>query len=155
MIRIILLAIVAVSLTSPNAAAQDAEVPYWASIAAEEANMRVGPGEQYPIDWVYARRGLPVKVILRFQGWRRVQEVDGTEGWIFSGLLSDTRTAIVIGEELAAMRETGAPGAPLRWNLEPGVIGVLGDCVESWCQLDVNGHRGWVAQDRLWGAGEP
>jgi len=156
MIRNALLAIAAATFLAPaSAAAQDAEVPYWASISAEEANMRVGPGEQFPIDWVYERRGLPVKVIRRLQGWRRVQEPDGTEGWIFSGLLSDRRTAMVTGEEPAAMRETGAEDASLRWKLEPGVIGGLGECADGWCELNVEGHRGWVSQDRLWGAGEP
>jgi len=156
MIRTAILAIsAAFFLLSGSAAAQDAEGPYWASISAEEANMRVGPGEQFPIAWVYERRGLPVKVIRRLQGWRRVQEPDGTEGWIFSGLLSNRRTAMVTGEEPAAMRETGAENAPLRWNLEAGVIGILGECRANWCELDVAGHRGWVAQDRLWGVGEP
>ncbi len=156
MIRNAVLAIAAATLLAPVcAAAQDGEVPYWASISAEEANMRVGPGEQFPIDWVYERRGLPVKVIRRLQGWRRVQEPDGTEGWIFSGLLSDRRTAMVTGEEPAAMRETGAEDASLRWKLEPGVIGGLGECADGWCELNVEGHRGWVSQDRLWGAGEP
>lgn len=117
--------------------------------------MRVGAGEQFPIDWVYKRPGLPVKVVRRHQGWRLVQEPDGTQGWMFSGLLSDERTAIVTGEDVTPMRESGSDQAPLRWNLQPGVIGTLGQCAADWCELNVEGHRGWVEQDRLWGAGEP
>ncbi|KLI63982.1 SH3 domain-containing protein [Aurantiacibacter marinus] len=151
----ILAALAAVVLLPVGAHAQDTGVPYWASLAAEEANMRVGAGEQFPIEWVYERPGLPLKVIRRHQGWRLVQEPDGTQGWIFSGLLSDKRTAIVTGQDLAPMRESGSDQAQLRWNLEPGVIGDLGQCAVDWCELDVEGHRGWVEQDRLWGAGEP
>ena len=34
-------------------------------------------------------------------------------------------------------------------------IGKLGECDGTWCQLDVAGHKGWVEQKRLWGAGDP
>lgn len=142
-------------LISAPAAAQDREVPYWASISADEAYMRVGAGERFPIEWVYRRPGLPVKVVRFHQGWRYIEEPDGTQGWMYRGLLSDRRTAIVIGEDLVAMRESGSASAPMRWNLEPGVVGDVGECADNWCEFDVEGHRGWVPQDRLWGAGEP
>lgn len=145
----------ALGLLAVPAQAQERDVPYWASISADEANMRAGAGERYQIEWVYERPGLPVKVIRYISGWRYIEEPDGTRGWMYRSLLSDERTAIITGEEVAPMREAGSPDAALRWNLEPGVIGVLGDCIEGWCELDVEGHRGWVAQDRLWGAGEP
>ena len=117
--------------------------------------MRVGAGEQFPVQWVYRREGLPVKVVRLMQGWRYVEEPDGTMGWISASLLSRHRTAIVVGEELAAMREAPSRDAELRWNLEPGVVGDLGECEAGWCELDVNRHVGWVEQSRLWGAGEP
>ncbi|MBU0669668.1 MAG: hypothetical protein KJ703_02670, partial [Alphaproteobacteria bacterium] len=37
----------------------------------------------------------------------------------------------------------------------PGVVGVIGDCSEGWCEFDVDGRRGWVRQDRLFGSLEP
>mgnify|MGYP001551092043 CR=1 FL=1 len=43
--------------------AQDREAPYGASLRFDRVNMRVGPSESYPIDWVYHRSGLPVKVV--------------------------------------------------------------------------------------------
>lgn len=158
MIRTLRIAVatIAVALSAPvPAAAQEAELPYWASIAAEEANMRVGAGQQFPIMWVYQRQGLPVKVVRLMQGWRYVEEQDGTTGWISASLLSRQRTAMVVGEEVAPMREAPSESAPLRWNLEPGVVGNLGECAEGWCELDVDRHVGWVEQSRLWGAGEP
>ncbi|MGB3166213.1 MAG: SH3 domain-containing protein [Alteraurantiacibacter sp.] len=155
MTRSATLAALAMLFAAPAAAQEAEDLPYWASISAEEANMRVGAGERFPIQWVYTRPGLPVKVVRFHQGWRLVEEPDGTRGWIFRGLLSTTRTAIVTGEGLTPMRETGSDGAALRWNLEPGVIGEVGACEAGWCEFDVTGHRGWVQQDRLWGAGEP
>lgn len=137
------------------ATAQDREAPYWASLSSAEVNMRVGPSERFRIAWVYHREGLPVRVVRLQQGWRLIEEPDGTQGWVFNQLLSLRRTAIVSGEGLTPMHELPNAGSALRWNLEPGVMGQLGDCEGQWCLFDVDGRSGWVARDRLWGAGEP
>jgi SH3-like domain-containing protein len=142
-------------LAAVSAGAQDRPVPYWASLRAGEVNMRVGPSESYPISWVYHRARLTVKVVRLYQGWRLVRDQDGAEGWIVARLLNPERTAVVVGKTLAPMRADADPGAELRWNLEPGVVGKLRDCERGWCQLDVSGHKGWVEQKRLWGAGDP
>ncbi len=135
--------------------AQEREVPYWASLAAEEVNMRVGPSPRYPIEWVYRREGLPVRVVRLMQGWRLVQDPDGEQGWIVGRLLTLDRRAMVVGEGLAQIREAPVDGSPLKWNVEPGVTGALGDCRDGWCEFDVEGRAGWIREDRLWGAGEP
>ena len=115
------------------ARAQDREVPYWASLSSEVVNLRVGPSERYRIDWVYRRVGLPVKVLRLQQGWRLIEEPDGPRGWVFNGLLSLQRTAIVTGEGVTALRELPQASSALRWNVEPGVIGNLGACEAEWC----------------------
>lgn len=156
MSRLLRLALSALALAIGGpVAAQDAELPYWASIDASEAYMRRGPGEQFPIMWVYKREDLPVRVVRLIQGWRYVEEPDGTMGWMSGSLLSRQRTAIVTGDGLVPMRAEADAGSPLRWNLEPGVVGLLGECTGSWCEFEVEGHAGWVEQSRLWGAGEP
>jgi SH3-like domain-containing protein len=157
MLRRLLIAaafLAAVPLSTP-ALAQDREVPYWASLRASEVNLRVGPSESYPIEWVYHRQALPVKVVRLYQGWRRVRDQDGAEGWIVARLLNPRRSAVVVGQGLTPMRADAGADAALRWNLEPGVVGWLGDCESGWCKLDVAGHKGWVEQKRLWGAEEP
>jgi SH3-like domain-containing protein len=135
--------------------AQDGKVPYWASLRVETANMRVGPSESYPIDWVYKRKGLPVKVVRLMQGWRLVVDPDGTQGWINARMLTLERTAVVVGDGLAAIRAEPSAAAALRWNAEPGVIGKLGSCESEWCQIDVDGRRGWIEASRIWGDGDP
>lgn len=117
--------------------------------------MRVGPSQEYKIDWVYRRKGLPVKVVRLREGWRLVQDPDGTQGWIAQSQLTPERSALVIGEGLADLREAPTGSSALRWRAEPGVVGTLGDCQDQWCEIDIGGRKGWVASDRLWGAGEP
>ena len=145
---------IALTLAAPSAA-QDAEVPYWAALRVDKVNMRVGPGEEYRIAWVYKRKELPVRVVRLKEGWRLVEDPDGARGWMLARFLTRERGAIVQGRGLADMREAGSAGARLKWRLEPGVTGKLGDCTEGWCEFDTAGHRGWVEERRLWGAGAP
>ena len=154
------LAFVLVSSLTPlrfaaPSAAQEREVPYWATIRAEEVNMRAGPSERFPIEWVYRRAGLPVKVVRVNQGWRLVEDPDGARGWIVARLLDPDRGAIVIGDDLAEMREEPRPGARLLWKVEAGVVGALGECENGWCNFNTDGHKGWILAERLWGAGKP
>ena len=135
--------------------AQSNEAPYWASTRFDEVNMRVGPSVEYKIDWVYKRKGLPLKVVRLREGWRLVQDPDGDQGWVAESQLILKRTAIIVGEGLVDMRETANASSALRWRVEPGVIGDLGNCDAGWCELDVSGRKGWVEEARLWGAGKP
>ncbi len=135
--------------------AQDREVPYWATIRASELNMRVGPSADYKVAWVYNRPGLPVKVVRVMEGWRLVQDPDGAQGWVVARLLSPDHGAMVVGSGLADLRADPADNARLKWRVEPGVIGKLGDCGRGWCEVAIDRRSGWIRQDRLWGAGEP
>lgn len=142
-------------LTAPARAEDDDKVPYWASIDADIANLRVGPGDSYRIDWVYRRLHLPVKVIRREGPWRLVEDPDGTRGWMRDLLLSRHRAAMVKGDGLVEMHAEGSDSSRMLWRVEPGVVGMLGDCKEGWCAFDSDGHKGFLRQDRLWGAGAP
>lgn len=144
----------ALAATAVPAIAQDGKVPYWASIRAEEVNMRVGPGEDYRIVWVYRRQHLPLKVLRIKEGWRFVEDPGGAKGWILARFLTRERGGFIKGTEPAAMREQGAADARLLWRLAPGVVGLLGDCGNGWCQLSVGPRQGYVEQARLWGADE-
>ena len=152
--RLFILFLLFVGLAGPGHA-QDREVPYWATIRASVLNMRVGPSADYKIDWVYRRPGLPVKVLRLMEGWRLIEDPDGARGWVVARLLSPERAAIVTGEGLADMRADGNDGAPLKWRVEPGVVGALGECADEWCEFAVGNRQGFVRESRLWGAGEP
>ena len=154
MIVRLILALSALMLAT-SSQAQDREVPYWASLRADEINMRVGPSADYKIDWVYRRRGLPVKVVRVMEGWRLIEDPDGARGWVAARLLDPDRGALVIGKSPAAMHEDDDEASKVKWRLEPGVVGRLGDCDDGWCEFTVGEREGWVRQESLWGAGEP
>ena len=149
------LSVITLFLVASAGHAQDREVPYWASLRANEVNMRVGPSQDYQVDWIYKRKDLPVKIVRVVEGWRLVQDPDGTQGWIVARLLNPQRTAIVTAGDLVPMHAEPNDASPLKWNLEPGVVGILHECDAGWCELDIGGRMGWVVEARLWGVGDP
>jgi SH3-like domain-containing protein len=134
------------------ARAQERELPYWASLRYDEVRMRVGPSGEYPIEWVYKRKGLPVKVVRVREGWRLVEDPEGTQGWIASSQLDPARGALVVGSDLADIRAEAAPTSAVRWRAEPGVVARLVRCRAAWCEVDIAERKGWIARARLWGA---
>ena len=145
----------AAAVLSAPLRADDPKTPYWASIRSDEVNMRVGPGEDYRIVWVYHRQHLPLKVLRLKEGWRLVQDPGGAQGWVLARLLTRERSGFISGKEPAEMHEQANANSRLLWRLAPGVVGQLGNCTSGWCQLAVGPRQGYVEQTRLWGAGEP
>lgn len=131
--------------------AQERDLPYWAALRYDEVRMRVGPSEEYPIEWVYKRKGLPVKVVRVREGWRLVEDPEGTQGWIASSQLNPDRGVMVKGSGLADVRADASSNAALKWRAEPGVVATLLRCRAAWCEVDITGRKGWVARGRLWG----
>jgi SH3-like domain-containing protein len=145
----IVLALGLVALTAGDVQAQR-KPPYFASIAAGKARMRTGPGRQYPASWLYQREDLPIKVIDVYGEWRKIEDPDGTQGWMQVNLLSETRTAMVIGR-IVEMRSAPRFNALVNWRAAPGVVGRISRCAHGWCWFDVRGRGGYVEQSHIWG----
>jgi SH3-like domain-containing protein len=141
-----------VALTAADAQPRR-QPPYWASIASGRAMMRLGPGENYRGIWLYVRRDLPVRVVDVYQNWRKIEDPDGTTGWMLVSLLSDTRTGIVRGDSPRSMHEERDERSRVRFRAEPGVVGRLSRCEAGWCRFDVGGRSGFIRTDSLWGLG--
>jgi len=127
------------------------ETPYMASIAAGRAMMRTGPGQTYPGTWLYVRADLPIRVIEIYRNWRKVQDPDGTTGWMLVNLLSDQRTALVRGDGPRPLHEAPDAATPVRFRAEPGVVGRVSRCAGGWCRLEVRGRSGYIRIDQVWG----
>ncbi|MFM7376951.1 MAG: SH3 domain-containing protein [Erythrobacter sp.] len=132
--------------------AQDRALPYWAALRYEKVNMRVGPSAEYPVTWVYSRKGLPVKVVRIREGWRLIEDHEGTQGWVSASQLDPARGGMVIGTGLAEVRAAADPASAIRWRAEPGVIAAMKKCKAGWCEVDIAGRKGFIAAERLWGS---
>lgn len=148
----IVLALAAAAAAIGGAQAQEPrKTPYWASIASGEALMRTGPGRNYPATWLYQRADLPIKVVEVYPNWRKIQDPDGETGWMLVQLLSEQRTALVIGESPRDMHEAPSSEARVTYRAAPGVVGRISQCASGWCRFDVQGRAGYIRSDQIWG----
>jgi SH3-like domain-containing protein len=126
------------------------KLPRFASLRSDEVNLRVGPGENYPIEWVFKRKDMPVEVIEQFQNWRRVQDWQGDKGWVLDRMITAKRQVVVEGATRGLYKEPD-PASPLVARAEPGVIARLIDLQGPWCDIQAGAYRGWVRRDEVWG----
>jgi len=126
-------------------------LPRFASLRADEVNLRAGPGTQFQVEWVFQRRNLPAEIIAEYGQWRKIRDADGSEGWVHQSLLSGQRWAMVIGGR-RVLRRDPAETAPAVARVEPGVLGRLLACSGAWCRLRIGGdYKGWLPRGALWG----
>ena len=132
-------------------------LPRFVSLKSGRVNARIGPGVNYPVEWLYLKPGLPMEIIQEYDNWRRVRDADGAEGWVNQSLLSGRRTAIAApwqkGKDARINLLAGPdPSSPTRAMIEPGVIGTIRACNGDWCEMTFDGYTGWISQSLVWGA---
>lgn len=129
--------------------------PRFVSLKPGKAFVRAGPGDQYPVLWVYVRRGLPLEVLKEYCIWRQVRDESGQIGWINKSLLQSDRTAIVTrGVRTLYLRPDLA--SPPVYRIEAGALVGLTLCDGDWCNVVRGGRSGYILRSQLWGtyAGE-
>ncbi len=134
-------------------------LPRFVTLKSKRVNLRIGPGTDYAVSWMYLKTGLPVEIIQEYDNWRRIRDADGTEGWVNQSLLSGQRAAIAApwmkgkGKGVYVnLRRESQPSASIVAKLEPGVMISIGECNGEWCFAKTDGAEGWVAQSEIWGA---
>ena len=125
-------------------------VPRFVSLKFNEANLRAGPGSEYPVLWQYRQAGLPLLVDAEFGVWRKVRDADGTTGWMHGAGLSLRRMAFIHESMAKVYRQD---------NSESGVLAVaeknalleLKSCPKNWCRVATDNIKGWVKRSEIWG----
>lgn len=132
-------------------------VPRFASLKADEVNVRRGPGRDHKIMWVFKKLGMPIKIISEYEEWREIEDQTGARGWIFHGLLSKRRTAITIdpgsmGLSFVSLYEDESDKNDPVAKLGKGVIVHILKCTGQRCHIAVNKKlKGWIMQSHVWG----
>ena len=151
---------VAVIGTNPTAVvAQEAKltvrgsglpVPRFVTLKFNEANMRTGPGSEYPVSWQYQRTGLPMLVDAEFGVWRKVVDHEGTTGWMHGSVLSLRRMALVVNGT-ARMHRDPDENSKVLAVAERGALLELQSCPADWCKVASENVRGWMPRSAIWG----
>ena len=125
-------------------------VPRFVTLKKDLAYMRVGPGREYPLDWVYVRENLPLKVISEFDVWRKVVDHEGTTGWLHSSLLSLKRYGLITKAEVKLYAEPDDT-ADIVAIAGRNILLEVQYCEKQWCKLATDQVRGWTTRQNFWG----
>ncbi len=126
-------------------------LPRFASLRADEANVRAGPGTRYPIEWVFRRKGMPVEIVAEYENYRKIRDWQGAGGWVHQSLLTGKRSFIIPAKP-ASLHKTPAKAAEVIAKLEPEVMGEIRSCTGDWCRVRVSsGVSGWLERTAFWG----
>jgi SH3-like domain-containing protein len=128
----------------------------YVSLRSDKAFLREGPTYQHRVLFVYKRKDYPLQVLSVYESWRHVRDADGTTGWMSQTMLSDARTALVVGHGLAMLRSAPFAAAPVVAKAQPGVVAKLRACKPQFCEIVAGSEKGWIDRTRIWGvdAGE-
>lgn len=143
-----------VPVTHEPGSATGLPVPRFVSLKSGHANLRRGPGTDYPVDWVFVRRRMPLEIIAETSRWRKVRDVDGDVGWIWHSMLDGRRTALFLegksGLPVPILDEP-AKNAAIVAYADTHVLASLKSCTGAWCLIEAQGYEGYVARTHLWG----
>lgn len=138
-------------------------LPRFVTIRSGTINVRVGPGTKYDIAWTYKVAGVPVEIIQEFDIWRKIRDVDGSEGWVQQNMLSGNRAGFVAPEgnvDKVALRSGASVEAGIVAWLPAGFRVSLQSCEADWCRASAVNHpvgqptttfTGYIAQSDIWG----
>ena len=144
----------ALALLTPPASGGEAEgadkLPRFVSLRSDLVNLRVGPGENYPIEWVLTHKEMPVEIIKEFEHWRKVHDWQGTEGWVHERMVWSKRNVAIKGG-IRALHQLPDPASEVVARAEPGVFAHLIECRGAWCRIEAAGISGWVMRSDVWG----
>ncbi len=129
-------------------------LPRFVSLGSNEIYVRTGPGQKYPVQWVFKKKGIPVEIVLEYDNWRKIKDFDGDMGWVHKTLLSGRRAGFVIGESNVRLNRKPNESSDLLAYLEPKTLLSIAECDAQWCAVNASGYKGWVKQKDIWGVYE-
>ncbi len=132
-------------------AAQTLTLPRFASLRSDYVNARVGPGETYPIEWVYTRHRLPLKILKEYDTWRLVEDQDGHKSWIHKRMLSSMRSVAFVSVTPVKLYRYAEKKSHVIARIEKGSVALLDKQKGDWVRIKIDTRVGWVTQDALWG----
>lgn len=125
-------------------------LPRFASLRSNEVNLRVGPGCEYPLEWVFKYEKMPVEIVQEFGPWRKIRDFEGAEGWVHQSMLSGRRMALIIGSKVILRKNPDNNSKGIA-SLQTYTSGKLLECQHQWCRVQIDQYKGWLLRTQIWG----
>ncbi len=130
------------------------EIPRYVSLKSNDANIRVGPSKNYPIEIKYIKKNYPLKVVEEYEEWRKVEDFKKNIGWIHKSLISGTRTGIILSNDNKTIRLLNTLDGNVIGEIGKGNIVYLEKCKIDWCLVTAENLKGWMDKKYIWGVKE-
>ena len=130
------------------------EIPRYVSLKSDDANIRVGPSKNYPIEIKYVKRNYPLKVLEEYEEWRKVEDYNKNIGWIHKSLISGIRTGIVLSNDNKNIKLLNTLDGNVIGEIGNGNIVFLEKCKIDWCLVSLGDFEGWMDKKYIWGVKE-
>ena len=130
------------------------EIPRYISLKSNDANIRVGPSKNYPIEIKYINKNYPLKVLEEYEDWRKVEDFQKNFGWIHKSLISGIRTGIVLSNDNKTIKLLNTLNGNVIGEIGSGNIVFLEKCKIDWCLVSFRDYKGWIDKKNIWGVKE-
>ena len=125
------------------------ESEYFLMLKYKEANVRYGPGFDYPIKFIYKKKYLPIKVIDKKDEFRRIIDIKNNSGWIHKTQLKKNKSFILLEDQLLYLKPTKYSKPKLK--ISKGRLLLAKKCKKKWCEVKTEEYEGWISTGNLWG----
>ncbi len=130
------------------------EIPRYVSLKSDDANIRVGPSKNYPIEIKFIKKNYPLKVLDEYEEWRKVEDFNRNIGWIHKSLISGIRTGIVLSNDNKKIQLLNTLDGDVIGEIGNGNIVFLEKCKIDWCLVSLGDFEGWMDKNYIWGVKE-
>ncbi len=114
-----------------------------------KVNVRMGPGMDYPIKFIYKKKYLPVKIIDKKDNFQKIIDHKKNSGWIHWTQLKKINSLLVLSDRILFKKPT-YNSKPLA-NIKSGRLFVIEKCKKNWCEVSSQSYSGWITTENVWG----
>ena len=114
-----------------------------------KVNVRIGPGFDYPIKFIYKKKYLPVKIIDNKENFRKIIDHKKNSGWIHISQLKKINSIITLKDKILFKKPSNF-SEPLA-KIKKGRVLVVQKCEENWCKINTSKFEGWIKNRDIWG----
>tara|TARA_B100001057_G_C22686297_1_gene885851 strand:- start:490 stop:1074 length:585 start_codon:yes stop_codon:yes gene_type:complete len=130
------------------------DIPRYVSLKSNDANIRVGPSKNYPIEIKYIKENYPLKILEEYKEWRKVEDVKRNIGWIHQSLITGTRTGIIKSKYNKNIKLFNTLNGDVIGEIGKGNIVYIKKCKIDWCLVAIENYSGWIDKKYIWGVKE-
>lgn len=120
------------------------------SITTDNANVRTGPGTNYPAS-MELFQGYPLKIVKKQGEWYKITDFEKDTGWVHKSIVKKADSVIVNAKKSINMRSGPSTKNSIVADVERGVVLTRVSQEGKWTKVrHSSGTTGWVYTPLLW-----